>query len=70
MEPPAQPDPDRCRCGHPRAAHEHYRSGSDCSVCGPAVCDRFRPAGSRVRRAVSGLLRRVNRTADGDPGGR
>jgi hypothetical protein len=27
-----------CRCGHAKGAHEHYRSGSDCSGCG---CQRF-----------------------------
>ena len=27
-----------CRCGHGKGAHEHYRSGSDCSSCG---CLRF-----------------------------
>jgi len=28
----------RCVCGHSRS-HEHYRRGSDCSLCG---CDRWR----------------------------
>jgi hypothetical protein len=28
-----------CSCGHPRRAHEHYRRGSDCAMCG---CGRFR----------------------------
>jgi hypothetical protein len=32
----------RCRCGHPRAAHEHYRNGTECALCGPAVCPRYR----------------------------
>lgn len=31
-----------CRCGHPRTAHEHFRSGSDCGACGPAECRSFR----------------------------
>ncbi len=22
-----------CRCGHPAAAHEHYRPGTDCGLC-------------------------------------
>lgn len=22
-----------CRCGHERAAHRHYRAGSDCGLC-------------------------------------
>lgn len=24
-------DSGRCRCGHPRDAHEHYRPGAECS---------------------------------------
>ena len=32
-----------CRCGHPRPVHEHFRPGSDCGACGPAVCPRYRP---------------------------
>jgi hypothetical protein len=45
-----------CRCGHERAAHEHYRAGSDCALC--ADCPRFRarlqlPAG--LRRLVRSL---------------
>jgi endonuclease/exonuclease/phosphatase (EEP) superfamily protein YafD len=32
----------RCRCGHPRSAHEHYRRGSDCALCGPGTCPRYR----------------------------
>lgn len=28
-----------CRCSHEKAAHEHYRRGSDCAQCG---CDRYR----------------------------
>lgn len=35
---------DRCRCGHEREAHEHFRRGSDCALCPPErPCDRFRP---------------------------
>lgn len=30
-----------CRCGHPTDAHDHFRAGTDCSVCG---CSRYRPA--------------------------
>lgn len=29
----------RCRCGHPRLWHLHYRKGTDCSFC---YCWRFR----------------------------
>jgi hypothetical protein len=35
--PAAQVKP--CRCGHGRQAHEHYRRGSDCALCG---CGRYR----------------------------
>jgi hypothetical protein len=29
-----------CECGHLGEAHEHYRPGTDCSLC---TCERFRP---------------------------
>jgi len=38
-----------CRCGDSYAAHEHYRSGTDCSSA-PCRCTRFR----RVRTSTSG----------------
>ena len=28
-----------CSCGHGKQAHQHYRAGSDCAMCG---CGRFR----------------------------
>ncbi|MEV4704245.1 hypothetical protein [Actinoplanes sp. NPDC049316] len=31
-----------CVCGHDRGAHEHYRGGTECALCGPEVCPRFR----------------------------
>ena len=37
----------RCRCGHLRNAHQHYRSGSDCGLCG---CPRFRAVINRSAR--------------------
>ncbi len=37
-------DGARCRCGHERAAHRHYRAGRDCSRC---PCPRW---GWRRRR--------------------
>ena len=48
--PPADAGPT-CSCGHPRQAHQHYRRGSDCAMCG---CGRFR----RPRRLRLGLRRR------------
>jgi hypothetical protein len=44
-----------CACGHPREAHEHYRAGTDCSLCGPSGCPRFRAAGS-LRARLTRLL--------------
>ena len=35
-----------CSCGHRHTAHEHYRPGTDCSLCPPGACHRFRAAGS------------------------
>jgi hypothetical protein len=31
-----------CACGHPQEAHEHYRRGSDCGICGAVQCASFR----------------------------
>ena len=31
-----------CICGHPYRAHRHLRRGTDCALCGAAVCPRFR----------------------------
>ena len=45
-----------CRCGHGSPAHEHWRRGSDCGVCGAASCASFRRRGGRVRR----FLRRLH----------
>ena len=42
-----------CVCGHPHEAHEHYRPGTDCALCGPDSCRQF--------RAVDGLLARLGR---------
>lgn len=44
-----------CLCGHEAEAHEHWRRGSDCGVCGPATCPVYRRCGGRLRR----ILRRL-----------
>ena len=44
-----------CRCGHFHAAHLHYRSGSECSLC--SDCPRYRSASGLVARAVDLLTR-------------
>ena len=41
-----------CRCHHGRAAHEHYRRGTDCALCGAQQCRRYRPDRLRAVRRV------------------
>jgi len=43
-----------CRCGHVEAAHEHYRRGTDCGICGRDVCASFRadPGGASATDAL------------------
>ncbi len=49
-----------CRCGHAYIAHQHYRSGSECSQC--LDCPRYRPAAGPVQRIINELAcRRGNR---------
>jgi hypothetical protein len=45
---------DLCRCGHPRAAHEHYRAGTDCAQCD---CPRY-----RAKHPLRAGWQRVTRT--------
>ncbi|WP_433292483.1 hypothetical protein ACQP2F_28125 [Actinoplanes sp. CA-030573] len=40
-----------CVCGHGHGAHEHHRRGTECALCGPEQCPRFRRA-SWWRRLV------------------
>jgi hypothetical protein len=47
-----------CKCGHAHAAHQHYRSGSECSVC--SDCPRYRPALGLLARAIEKLTRRAD----------
>jgi hypothetical protein len=45
-----------CVCGHDRAAHQHYRAGSDCAICADPACGRFRsPARARWSAFVASL---------------
>ena len=59
--PPLPPAPPRetavapCVCSHARAAHEHWRRGTDCGICGPDRCSSYRRRGGALRR----LLRRA-----------
>jgi len=45
-----------CECGHVREAHEHYRKGTDCGICGAETCGAFRPA-AELPGAGDGLSR-------------
>jgi hypothetical protein len=62
--PPVPPRPDEgladkmCRCGHGRTAHEHYRRGSDCGVCGATGCAAFRRPS--ILRAIVMRIRRAS----------
>ena len=31
-----------CVCGHVKAAHQHFRAGSDCGSCGAQKCPAYR----------------------------
>ncbi|MFN8079242.1 MAG: hypothetical protein U0Q19_06725 [Kineosporiaceae bacterium] len=49
-----------CVCGHPASAHEHFRAGTECSLCPGTHCPRFRPArrDGALARLIAGVLRR------------
>ena len=32
---------DMCACGHAFEAHEHYRKGTECSICDVKACSAF-----------------------------
>jgi hypothetical protein len=51
----------RCRCGHPRSAHQHYRGGTNCALC--LDCLRFRSVDGRIRQLAVILLRRSRQLA-------
>ena len=46
---------DPCVCGHAREAHEHYRPGHDCGVCGARDCADYRRADGAFRRGLRRL---------------
>jgi hypothetical protein len=43
---------DPCQCGHAKEAHEHYRPGRDCGICGADVCAAYRAARGPARRRL------------------
>lgn len=34
---------EECACGHTFDAHEHYRRGTECSICDIRSCSEFTP---------------------------
>lgn len=60
----------RCRCGHDKATHKHFRPGKDCGACGPAVCAAYRPRrlsigvsdGRSAQGGSRGRLRRLSKS--------
>lgn len=44
---------DLCSCGHPREAHEHYRKGTECSICDVRQCSAFSLATTPVYSKTS-----------------
>jgi hypothetical protein len=44
-----------CVCGHPRAAHEHYRRGTNCSLCVRGACHSYRSSTNVVRWVLTRL---------------
>jgi hypothetical protein len=54
-----------CRCGHGRETHEHFRSGSDCGICGTRSCHHFRrPGWRRALLAAEYLDTQLERPGD------
>lgn len=47
----------RCECGHAREVHAHYRTGTDCGMCGAQLCARF--TATRGAGRLLNLLRRA-----------
>jgi hypothetical protein len=56
--PPAAVATTSCVCGHEESAHEHWRRGSDCGICGGGSCPSFRRRGGALHRLLR-LLRLV-----------
>ena len=51
--------PRLCICGHPYTAHQHYRRGTECSLC--PDCPRWRPGLGHIMRVVKRLMGRSGR---------
>jgi hypothetical protein len=43
-----------CACGHPYLAHQHYRRGTECSLC--PDCPRWRRSPRVITRATKRLI--------------
>ena len=49
IQPAAKP---ACRCGHSREMHDHYRSGTDCTLCNCPYWHVSRPLARSLARGV------------------
>lgn len=54
LQRPATAGDPSCRCGHPIGVHDHFRGGTDCSICG---CARYRAVGRLADQLVAVLNR-------------
>ena len=52
----------QCRCGHHYAAHQHYRGGSECSLC--SDCMRYRADRAGIVRMVASLTKVLKSRTD------
>lgn len=48
-----------CACGHNRAAHEHFRRGSDCGACGAPTCSRFHSGAPTPLSVLASVIQTV-----------
>jgi hypothetical protein len=56
---------EKCKCGHERAAHEHYRSGAECALCPSGACSRYNgPRPPWWRSVIPESLRRKRPASD------
>jgi hypothetical protein len=52
-----------CTCGHPYPAHQHYRHGTECSLC--PDCPHWRPARTSLRQIIRLVKKPIRRSGHG-----
>jgi hypothetical protein len=57
-----------CACGHNRAAHEHFRRGSDCGACGASACARFHSTAPTPLNVLVAVIQRLRPCRRADHG--